>query len=204
MHAEVDETLRAITERLTAAGVSYFVGGSIATTIFGEARMTRDIDIVIVLRVEQVDALVARLEPDFVADGDLARAAIEASIVRAEESAFNVIYLPYSFKVDLFVHQSSPWRDAELERRIAIAFGDGREAFSVFVASPEDMVLQKLRWYRMTGERSDRQWRDVQGVLLEQGDALDAAYMRRFAPEAGVADLLERVLADAGLAEGEP
>ena len=64
----------------------------------------------------------------------------------------------------------------------------------VFVHTPEDILLQKLRWFRMGGEVSDRQWRDVRGIVRVQGDRLDGAYLHRGATTLGVADLLTRAL----------
>ena len=68
---------------------------------------------------------------------------------------------------------------------------DGRR---LFVHPPEDILLQKLRWFRAGGERSDRQWRDVIGIVRVQGAGLDRGYLRVHAPALGVSDLLERVL----------
>ncbi len=68
-------------------------------------------------------------------------------------------------------------------------------------ASPEDTILNKLEWYKMGGEVSDRQWNDILGVLKVQGAALDMNYLQRWAAVLDVTDLLESALVDAGLKE---
>ena len=68
---------------------------------------------------------------------------------------------------------------------------------SVYVTSPEDIILSKLEWYRMGGEASDRQWRDILGVVKTKSGQLDLAYLRRLAKELAVQDLLERALQEA-------
>jgi DNA-directed RNA polymerase specialized sigma24 family protein len=70
-----------------------------------------------------------------------------------------------------------------------------------FFASPEDTVLAKLEWFRKGGSVSDRQWRDLLGVLKVQAAALDRAYMVHWAGHLGVADLLQRALNEAGLSK---
>ena len=64
------------------------------------------------------------------------------------------------------------------------------------MASAEDTVLSKLEWYRLGGETSDRQWRDLLNVLKVQGDHIDTVYLRHWAAQIGVVDLLERALAE--------
>jgi hypothetical protein len=68
---------------------------------------------------------------------------------------------------------------------------DGR-----WVTSPEDQVLRKLDWYQRRGSISDRQWRDLLGLLFSGGDDLDVGYLRTIAAEVGLSDLLEQALAD--------
>ncbi len=67
-----------------------------------------------------------------------------------------------------------------------------RPTSPVQIHSPEDIVLFKLRWFRLGGEVSDKQWADILGVMKTQGDQLDTAYLDKWAPEIGVKDLLDR------------
>ena len=64
----------------------------------------------------------------------------------------------------------------------------------IFVHTPEDILLQKLRWYRLGGHVSDRQWRDVLGIVRVQGRRLDQSYLSKGAARLKVEDLLELAL----------
>ena len=70
---------------------------------------------------------------------------------------------------------------------------------TAYVATAEDTILAKLEWYRMGGGVSERQWRDVLGVMKVQADRLDLAYLRQWADQLNVSDLLERALTEAGI-----
>lgn len=107
-------------------------------------------------------------------------------------SSTNLIHQATMLKVDLFVAGGTPLDAQQLARRQRVSLGDGRD---LYVHPPEDIVLQKLRWFRLGGEVSDRQWRDVVAIVRVQGERLDRDYLRRHAPAVAVSDLLERVLA---------
>ncbi len=102
-------------------------------------------------------------------------------------------------KVDVFIPKSRLLDQEELRRVQLKTLDDSDRLF--YVASPEGTILNKLEWYRMGGEVSDRQWNDILGVLKVQGTNLDMAYLQRWAAALGVTDLLERALVDAGFVE---
>ncbi len=171
-------------------GISYLVGGSIASSLHGIPRATEDVDVVALIAGRQVPALVAALGEEFYADADTI---LDAILHRSE---FNLIHLPTVTKVDVFVpgHGSTfAAQRARAQRQAVAPDGDG----TLVVASPEDTVAQKLAWYRQGGGVSDRQWRDVLGVLKVQGRRMDRDILREAARTLGVDDLLERALGEA-------
>lgn len=176
-------------------GVRYLIGGSLASSFHGVPRSTNDADLVAELPVTAADALAAELTPAFYADAEMIRDAARRG------GSFNVIHLDTMFKVDVFVATRDALVQQELARRQEHRLAPDEDV-RAFFASAEDTVLQKLDWYRKGGEVSDRQWRDVLGVIQVQGSALDVEYLRRWAPHLRVVALLERALQEARSSPG--
>ncbi len=176
-----------VTTELERLGVPYVVAGSLASSLHGLPRSTADVDIVAALRVEHAQLLATALAEAFYVDADMIRDAV------IQRSEFNVIHLATMFKVDVFVPRLDAVSRDELARGTAILV-DADHGRTLRVASPEDTVAQKLSWYRRGGEISERQWRDVVGVLGVQGEKLELDYLRATADALGVRDLLERAL----------
>lgn len=180
-----------VVDAFARLGVDYHIGGSVATSTFGEARSTLDVDVVAPIGEEHAAPLAAALRGDYYADEELIREAIR------RRSSFNVIFLPQYFKIDVFVVKDTPYAKASFARyRSARLVGAGSSREFRF-ATPEDVVLHKLDWYRKGGESSERQWSDVLGVLRVQATRLDRAYMREWSSRLGVDDLLAKALAAA-------
>jgi len=167
----------------------------VASSLNGIPRLTIDVDLVTNLKLEHVRPLVRLLEAEYYIDEDAVRDAVK------RRSSFNVIHLGSILKIDVFVAKSRVF-DQEEFLRVQLKTLEGSDR-PFYVASPEGTILNKLEWYRMGGEVSDRQWNDILGVLKVQGANLDMAYLQRWAVALKVSDLLERALVDAGLAESK-
>lgn len=176
-----------VIDALEKLGVRYLIGGSLASAMHGEPRSTLDADLVADLRLEHAEPLARALANVFYVDAEMIRDAIR------QLRSFNVIHLATAFKVDVFVRKKRPYDETQLARRVAQIVTTEPER-TVFIASAEDTVLTKLEWYRMGGETSERQWRDVLGVVKTQGARLDVDYLRQWAVQLGVLDLVERAL----------
>jgi len=191
----MDEALvvaRRVTRVLEELGVPYLVGGSLASSFHSLPRSTQDADLVADLAQSHVSAFVAELRDDFYLDEPAIRDAV------SRRSTFNLVHLETMFKVDVFVARHDVATTREMERRQPHTI-PGDPPVEIVFASPEDVVIQKLHWYRLGGHASERQWTDAMGVMKVRGSQLDLAYMHELAEEMGVGDLLARALREADL-----
>jgi hypothetical protein len=177
---------------LNKLDIPYLVGGSVASTLMGEMRATEDVDIVADLTAEKVNPLLQILQPRFYVSEDAIRDAIRY------KRSFNLIDNDSLGKVDIFILKDNPFPQIEFQRRRSQIVRQNPDQMLV-LPTPEDIILQKLVWYRMTKNESQRQWRDVLGVLKLQGDRLDFNYLQKWAVELSLNDLLETAFTESGL-----
>jgi len=186
------EVLKTDIAKLDERGIPHMVVGSFASSAYGLLRSTFDADLIVDLRHEQVRNLMETFHHDFYVDAGQ----IEQAIV--SKQSFSVIHLGTFFKFDFFVLSDVAFAREEFSRRVRRPLGT-QGGLEVCVATPEDVLLSKLRWYRDGGEVSELQWRDVIGILNAQAGQLDWPYLRRWAPELQIDGLLERAVQEAGI-----
>ena len=176
------ELLKDVARRLEGAGIVYMVSGSVAMNYYGQPRMTRDIDIVVALETKDAPTLAAALGEEFYFDEDTIRDAVE------RRSMFNAIHMEKVLKVDFIVRKDEPFRLEELRRRREVLIDDT----SVWIVSPEDLVLSKLVWAKESS--SEMQLKDVSNILASVTN-VDRPYLERWAATLSVDDLLAKVTA---------
>ena len=174
-----------VTDTLERLAIVYAVEGSIASSDYGIARSTVKANIIADMRPEHVAPLVAALSIDFYADPHMIENAIR------EESHFTLVHYGTKFNVDVSIPKQRPFDQMRLKRRIASVISSDPPR-QVSVTTPEDAVLSKLERYRAGGESSYRDFREVLGASKIAD--LDLAYLRHWAKELQVEDLLARAL----------
>lgn len=195
MPPDLIDALLPVLAELRRLKVRHYVGGSVASSCYGAFRSTRDADVVAELRAEQVDGFSRALVEAFYVSESMIHSAI------TRHSSFNLIHYATSFKVDVFVPQAEGYDQAALDRvRFDVVVDEpDRPKVIAPIASPEDVILSKLRWYRLGGCVSDQQWRDVQEVLKVQAPTLEWEYLRHWAGELKLTDILNRAVDEAGV-----
>ncbi|NJO43592.1 MAG: hypothetical protein HC865_24190 [Cyanobacteria bacterium RU_5_0] len=184
-------TVRKMAAILEPLHIPYYVGGSVASSLLGESRYTEDVDLVIEISQTQVQSLIqAFLNDEFYIS--------ETAIIEAVESSdasksFNVINNESLEKIDLFVLKDNRFAHNKMARRRFLDLPEG----GIYICSAEDIILQKLIWRNRS--ESQKQWRDVLGVLKVQVETLDYGYLADWADQLGVLDALNQALVEAGI-----
>ena len=190
MKSEISKAIEQFIITLERLNIPYYIGGSIASSVYGIARATIDVDLVSELRQEHVKLLVQGLKTDYFIDEEMIYDAIR------NKSSFNLIHLATMLKIDIFISAGRQFDRKSFERRRKDSISDEPGSVQVFLCSAEDTILSKLEWYKSGGNVSERQWKDIIGIIKVQGELLDKYYLHNWAEELGVADLLEKALSE--------
>ena len=187
--SEIDDLVAALSPVVDAfrqLQIPHYVAGSVASSYHGAARSTMDVDLVCELSPEHVPAFVSLFDADYYVSESAVRDAVR------RKSCFNLIHLPTSFKVDIFISRQRSF-DASSMARAQVGRLGHQMTIDVPIATAEDTIISKLEWFRKTDETSERQWDDVSRLVLLLGDAADFNYLHAAAESVGVSDLLDRL-----------
>jgi hypothetical protein len=164
---------------LHASGVPYMVSGGVAAIIYGEPRLTNDVDVVIALRSDDVPRIVAAFPAGqyYVPPPEV----IVAETIRPHDGHFNILHLESSLRADIYPAGDDPLIAWGMERRRTLAFGGG----SVSVAPAEYVIVKKLASIQAGG--SDRHRRDVASILRISRDVIDTTSIDDWVARLGLA-----------------
>jgi hypothetical protein len=177
------ELIRHLVEVLETLAAEYMIGGSQASMYYGEPRLTRDVDVVVALGLDELPALLRGFPRDqFYVDEGAAREAVATS------GQFNIIHPGSGLKIDVYVNPDTEYDRARLARRQRLPLVPGVDAY---FARPEDIVLYKLLYYRQV--ESGMHLRDIIGILRVSGPELDEPYITEWAARLGLTNLWSQV-----------
>ncbi len=176
---QVPDLIRPFVERLTTLGVPYMVTGSTAGILYGEPRMTHDVDIVVVLAVADVDAFVAAFPLDdfYCPPEDV----LAIEIRRGQRGHCNLIHHATGFKADIYIAFDELHRWGLARRRTVSVDG-----VAISIAPVEYVIVRKLEYFREGG--SQKHLRDIRGMLAMSDESIDHVELRRLIAERGLSD----------------
>ena len=180
---EQEDLLKKIAGILHTLDIPYIITGGIAVVVWGRPRFTADIDIVVELIPQKLDALAAallKIEKDVYLDKDMMRHALD------RKGEFNFIHPASGLKVDFWMLKDEPFDRARMRRRVKKKIAGS----TIFLTSPEDLILMKMLWYQES--QSTRQLEDIASVLRIQ-KKLDWRYLRAWAARQNTMELLNEL-----------
>jgi len=179
--------LKKVIQVLDQTGIKYMITGSIVSSLQGEPRSTHDIDMVIAIQKSEVKRLAEAFPPpDFYIDEDSILDAIN------RQSMFNLIDVNAGDKVDFWILTSEPFDQSRFSRKISEEF----MGLKMLVSSPEDTILAKLRWAKLSGG-SEKQFIDALRVYEVQYGKLDIDYLEEWVKKLNVESLWKQLVDEA-------
>ena len=190
---ELLAVIKPVIECMEKNSIPHYIGGSIASSIYGIARATMDVDIAAAITEKHIPALIKFLSTDYYIDENMIREAIK------NESSFNVIHFQTVFKIDIFVYRENLFQINAIKRSVQKVFDKHDPATLFHFSTLEDTVLNKLLCFKKGGKVSERQWHDVIGMLKVQGSSFDRTYLQKWAQKLELFPLLNKAYQEAGV-----
>lgn len=174
------ELMQKVADFLERESTPYRIVGSMASIVYGEPRFTNDVDVLVDLSPDKVDALCREFpSPDYYVSAEAVREAI------AQRHQFNILHIPSGLKVDMILSNDTEFSRLDISQGPRLK---NEGFYDVLFASPENVILKKL-WYFQEGG-SEKHLRDIASILLIQGEKINQAYLDEWAAKLGVADEL--------------
>lgn len=190
---DIFQALQPVILAFDKLSIPYYIGGSIASSVYGIARATMDVDLVADIKIENISSLRQILENEYYIDENM----IEDAIQRL--SSFNLIHLETMIKIDVFIPNRQPYQEESLRRKKKDTIEDKEDGTEFYFCSAEDIILNKLQWYDLGDRISERQWLDVLGVIKVQAKSLDFVYLKTWGVRLGLLDLIAKAFKEAGI-----
>jgi hypothetical protein len=191
------ELIRHAVGTLDALDIPYALVGSWGSGLYGEPRLTREVDIVLDLGPTLIPRSCATFPCE---DFDLSEAAVrEAVRIRSQ---FNLIHPASGNKIDCILTRPESWNAGQLSRRRRTELRLGEEPFEVDVAAPEDVILGKLPYFSEGG--GDLHLRDIAGILRVTGDGVNREEVERWAAKLGYLEIWRQIIAKVDVPASPP
>lgn len=182
---------RLVIDALEEAEVEYMIAGSLALAAWAEARSTQDVDLVVSIPFENVPALSEELEKrDMLVPVEII---LDLLVQPAGDLPINAIHLYTGYKAELFMLRPGDlFRQTALARRRLVDLGP--PLGEVYVHAPEDLILNKLRYFSLSHQ--PKHTRDIAGMRLALGDELDLEYLESWAARLGLLGLWREIVGE--------
>jgi hypothetical protein len=172
------DLFRLFTDRLNILGTRYIVTGGVAGTLYGEPRLTLDVDIVLDLPADASEKLCRLFPPEefYCPPADV----IRVESLRPQRGHFNLIHHDTGLKADIYLRGHDPLHQWAMNSARKIEFDD----HVIWAAPPEYVIVRKLQYYREG--QSEKHLRDIRGMLAMQSSRIDVALLKQKVAELGL------------------
>jgi len=178
------ELLRRVLDAFDASGVEYILVGSVASAVYGEPRLTLDIDVVADLTRDRLPRFLSSFpSPGFYVSREAAAEAVE------QRKQFNVIHSASGLKVDVIIRKADEFDRSRFARKRNLPVFPDRPAD---FASPEDVIVKKMEYFREGA--SEKHLRDIVGILKVSGGDVDFSYVELWAARKGLTEIWKTIL----------
>ncbi len=169
------------TLKLNELKFNYFITGSVASIIYGEPRLTHDIDIVLEIKIKDVDNFITAFSKEefYIPPVEV----IKNEINRTQRGHFNIIHFKSGFKADVYLTGNDEFLDWGLQNKKEISYANS----VLYVAPPEYVIIKKMEFYKEG--HSDKHLADIKSMLVNSKEIIDNVTVEKYARRFGLTDL---------------